>query len=252
MAEAAQVPTADIVELERRGARDNRDFENTLAVLRQGFRQRLPEARKKGERLCASYHQMAVNCKKQAELIRARAERHLRRAEQIGEILEANKNRNLVRARHGATPETLVKPRLRDPITMLVEKGKLDNDQERAAREIATIRQAMVSALVPKITMLGAGQSPRRGIIEDRMPEDIAMLRHDRYLPWSRALAGKDNVSLPLVIDVAVDGVSVNRACRRHRIGYARGVKLIGKALTLYNKYRWQTPGAGNGVDRPV
>ena len=234
-----------IDKLRRLAKHEQKDFQNMLEVLRQGFRMRMPEARIKAETTRDRYLAEVARLK-------VRAKRCIDRAEKIGKILEANRNRNLTRARHAATPETLVKPRARDPITMLVEKGKLDNEQERAAREIATIRQAMAAALVPKIGTLDRAQSPKRGIIEDRMSEDIAMLRHDRYLPWSRALAEKDNVSLPLVIDVAVDGVSVNRACRHRRVGYARGVKLIGRALTLYNRYRCRTSSAGNGVDRTV
>ena len=63
-------------------------------------------------------------------------------------------------------------------------------------------------------------KGPGRGSLEDRMREDIAICHHDRYLPWARALAEKDDISLPLVIDVAVDGVSVNTACRQRQVGY--------------------------------
>ena len=252
MAEVGVVLAAGIAKLRHRPENEQKDFQNRLEVLRKAFRMRMPEARMKAETLRDRYIQKAVNFERRIDLMKDRARRYICRAEKIGDILEANKNRNLTRARHNATPETLVKPRARDPITMLVEKGKLDNEQERAAREIARIRQAVVVALVPKIGTLDRAQSPKRGVIEDRMPEEIAMLRHDRYLPWSTALAGKDDISLPLVIDVAVDGVSVNRACRHRRIGYARGVRLIGEALALYNKYRWGTSSASSGVDGTV
>ena len=63
-------------------------------------------------------------------------------------------------------------------------------------------------------------KGPGRGSLEDRMREDIAICHHDRYLPWARALAEKDDISLPLVNDVAVDGVSVNTACRQRQVGY--------------------------------
>ena len=63
-------------------------------------------------------------------------------------------------------------------------------------------------------------KGPGRGSLEDRMREDIAICHHDRYLPWARALAEKDDISLPLVIDVAVDGVAVNTACRQRQVGY--------------------------------
>ncbi len=229
---------ADIAKYQRRAAKDQRDFDNTLEVLDEAFRMRMPEARERAERLRDSYLQMAVNLDRQRDLMKARAGRHLGRAEKIGKILENNRNRNLIRARHDATPEILVKPRARDPITMLVEKGKLDTAQERAAREIARIYQAVVAALMPKIASLEIGKGPGRGSVEDRMPEEIAIWHHDRYLPWVRALAKKDDISLPLLIDVAVDGVSVNAACRHRRVGYARGVILIGAALTLYDEYR--------------
>ena len=41
-------------------------------------------------------------------------------------------------------------------------------------------------------------KGPGRGSLEDRMREDIAICYHDRYLPWSRALTKKDDISLPL------------------------------------------------------
>ena len=216
-------------------AREEADFEGRCEVLRQGFDMRMLEARQKAVFLRDNYLSEVVRCKARALLAEARAERCIERAEKIDKILEANRDRNLIRARHGATPETLAKPRFRDPITMLVEKGKLDTGQERAAVEIATIYQAVVAALMPRIANLnGSGKGPGRGSSEDRMSEEIAVLHHDRYIPWARALAKKDDISLPLVIDVAVDGQSVNTACRHRRVGYARGVKLIAAALTLY------------------
>jgi hypothetical protein len=233
-----------VIKWERRAAKGRLARENALDVLRQAFNMRMPEARENGERLRDRHHLAAINLEKQAELIKAKAERHLSYAEKVGKILEANKNRNLIRARHGATPEVLVKPRARDPIAMLVEKGRLDGGQERAAREIARIYQAIVVALMPKITSLEAGGGPGRGSPADRMPEKIAMWHHDRYLPWTRALANKDDTSLPLIIDVAVDGLSVNTACRYRRVGYVRGVRLIAQALSLYDKYRALAPGA--------
>ncbi len=53
--------------------------------------------------------------------------------------------------------------------------AKLDTGQERAAREIATIYQAVVAALMPRIARLGVGKGPGRGSLEGRMPEDIAI-----------------------------------------------------------------------------
>ena len=230
---------ADIAKYQRRAVKDQRGFENTLAVLSQSFDMRMPEAREKAEKLRDNYLQMAVNLDQQIALMGARARRNIKRAEKIGKILEVNRNRNLIRARHDATPELLVKPRSRDPIQMLLEKNKLDTNQERAAREIAKVYQAVVAALMAKISRLGIGRGPKhRGSPEDQMPEEIATWHHDRYLPWARALAQKDDISLPLVIDVAVDGHSVNAACRYRRVGYQRGVKLIGEALTLYAEYR--------------
>ena len=244
MSETAQDLSADIAEFKCRAEREQENFDNMLEVLRQGFIMRIPEARENGERLRDRYIQTAVDFERRVDLIKARARRYLARADKITKILEVNRNRNLIRARHGATPEALVKPRARDPIAMLVEKDKLDSGQERAAREIARIYQAVVAGLMPKIARLGIGKGPGRGSPEDRMPEDIAIRHHDRYLPWTRALAEKDDISLPLVIDVAVDGISVNAACHHRRIGYVRGVKLIGAALTLYAQYRRRPAGA--------
>ncbi len=233
-----QAAVADIAKYQRRAAKDQRGFENTLAILSESFDMRMPEAREKAEKLRDNYLQMAVNLDQQIALMGARARRNINRAEKIGKILEVNRNRNLIRARHDATPELLVKPRSRDPIQMLLEKNKIDTNQERAAREIARIYLASVAALMAKIGRLEIGKGPGRGSPEDRMPEQLAIWRHDRYLPWKEALGKKDGISLPLIIDVAVDGHSVNAACRYRRVGYQRGVKLIGEALTLYAEYR--------------
>ena len=220
MSDDPRTLAADIAMIDHRVAQEDQMFENMLSVLKAAYAQRMPEALAKGETMRDSYLQMAVNIEKQCRLAQSRARRHVQRAERIGEILELNRKRNLIRARHGATPEVLAKPRSRDPIAMLVEKGKLDTGQERAAREIATIYQAVVAALMPRIASLDASKGPGRGCSEDRMAEDIAIWHHDRYIPWARALAKKDNICLPLVIDVAVDGVAVNTACRQRQVGY--------------------------------
>ena len=230
-------------------AREEADFEARLQVFRVGFDMRMLDARQQAEALRDRYFAEVVRLKVRMVLIRARAKRCIERAEKIGTVLEANRDRNLIRARHGGTPEALAKPRSKDPITMLVEKGKLDTGQERAAREIATIYQAVTAALMAKIGGWKGSKGSGRGFAEDRMSEEIAILHHDRYIPWTRALAKQDDISLPLVIDVAVDGVSVNRACRRRRVGYARGVGLIGAALALYGDLRGlETPRSQEAV----
>ena len=125
MPETTQVLAADIVRLKRRSAREQGLFEISLEVLRQGFRMRMPEALKKAEAMRARLLQKAVNSEKQIELIKARAGQYLRRAERIDEILETNRNRNLIRARHGATPEALATPPYRPPRWLYVSHTTL-------------------------------------------------------------------------------------------------------------------------------
>lgn len=128
-----------------------------------------------------------------------------------------------------------------DPIWRLYLKGDLGYEHVRAAHEIAEVFQALVGALMPHGGWLelreGGQRRPTPDFIE-RLSERVVRLRQEKYLPWVRAMSRRAGFNLEFLLAVIVDGLGVDTACKTHKLGWRRGVKMLRKALTVYVKLR--------------
>jgi hypothetical protein len=92
----------------------------------------------------------------------------------------------------GAAAELAVRPASIDPIDLLHGKGKLDQDQVRAAREIGWVYEAITRAGRARVSRLSEFDPPK-GLQEMPLPERAALIHAKRFVPWAerlRALGG--------------------------------------------------------------
>jgi len=209
------------------------EFDSLLAALRNAFERRLPFAREKAERTLEVYTREARALQRRSREA-AEAIRCGQRVRAIQKLLHEHRNANLLgRPDVGPTPEAATKPGRYDPIKMLLVKNKLHHGHERAAREIAHIYESVVSALMPSARRLdGLGGGGRFNDL--RLSERVASLHHGRYLPWTKAMGERKGLSLPLVIDVVVDGASIEATRKRHRMAHGKVIRLLADGLALY------------------
>lgn len=141
------------------------------------------------------------------------------------------------------TAETEAKLR-RDPIVRLVANETLTREQGRAAVEIRTIYERLSAGLLAR-TSDPANRSPGT---RPNLPERIALLHSQRYLPWARILGGaaadpahgapaqqgRCPEALEVAIAVVIDGSTLAQCdgARRWRNGTA--AQLLLYALALY------------------
>jgi len=133
---------------------------------------------------------------------------------------------------HG-TPQTQAKLR-RDGIRELETRSPLWRPEYRtAADEIREVYLAVTGGLFARAQRYDrVDRGASVGI-----PEGLARLHRDRYLPWARALSVRHALNGPpvleVVIDAVVDGETVSSiaARRRHRKGHVTAWILEGLAL---------------------
>jgi hypothetical protein len=133
----------------------------------------------------------------------------------------------------GATAEAAVRPASVDPVTMLHGKGKLNDDQVRAAREIAWVHEAMTRAGRARVSRLSQIDPPA-GWSDVPLPERAAFLHAKRFRPWAERLRRAAPASFDIVFRVAVLGISVYAVARSHRVGWNRCVARLAEGLDLY------------------
>ena len=121
---------------------------------------------------------------------------------------------------------------------MLLDHDYIDDGHAEIAREIARILEAVSIAMWPGARDLDSVRVPGVKGWQGRMPERLAELHHDFYVPWAEEMHRRKGLDLPFAIDIIAYGVAVNAACRRHRIGFTRGVRLLRESLELYAKIR--------------
>lgn len=138
----------------------------------------------------------------------------------------------------GATPEAALRPAATDPIEMLLGKGKLSEDQVRAAREIAWVHQALTRASRARVSRL-CEIDPPAGWQEMPLPERAALVHAKRFLPWAEKLRRERAATLDIVLQVVVMGFSIYAVARRHRLGWNRCVARLADGLDRY----WQQGG---------
>src|SRR5690348_9505213 len=218
-----------------------------LAVLHQALRMRKPDA-------IARVRSETARLEREIESLQARralAERAGGRndealAGQLAETIAERLRRisdlaGLTRRVHGkaknedlgAAAETAVRPAAVDPIDLLHGKGKLDNDQVRAAREIAWVYEAITRAGRARVSRLSEVEPPK-GWQEMPLPERAALIHAKRFVPWTVRLRASAPMTLDIVLRVAVLGTAIYPVARKHRIGWGSCVAKLADGLDRY------------------
>jgi hypothetical protein len=133
----------------------------------------------------------------------------------------------------GGTAEALARPAQTDPITMLLGKGKLTEDQARAAREIAWVYEAITRAGRARVSRMSQIDPPA-GWQEVPLPERAAFIHAKRFRPWAEALRRESRVDLDVVLRIAVMGLSVYAVARHHQLGWNACVRRLAAGLDRY------------------
>lgn len=140
----------------------------------------------------------------------------------------------------GPVAEVMVRPASIDPIDLLRGKGKLDDDQVRAAREIGWVYEAITRVGRARVSRLSEIDRPK-GWQEMPLPERAALIHAKRFVPWAERLRARAPATLDIVLRVAVLGTAIYPVARRHRIGWGTCVAKLTEGLDQY----WQPAGDG-------
>ncbi len=224
-----------------------------LAVLRQALRMRKPDA-------VARVRSETSRLEREVEALQGRkalAERAGGGEVLAGQLAEAIAERlrrisdlaGLVRMSEGKAKgddsgpvaEMTVRPAASDPIDLLHGKGKLNDDQVRAAREISWVYEAITRAGRPRVSRLSEIDPPK-GWQEVPLPERAAFIHAKRFVPWAERLRADAPATLDIVLRVAVLGMAIYPVARKHRIGWGGCVARLGDGLDRY----WMAPRDGN------
>jgi hypothetical protein len=133
----------------------------------------------------------------------------------------------------GGTAEAASRPATIDPVTMLQGKGKLNEDQVRAAREIAWVHQAITRAGRARVSRLSQIDPPT-GWQEIPLPERAALIHAKRFRPWAERLRKSAPVTLEIVLQVVVLGISVYGVARARRMSWNGCVARLSDGLDQY------------------
>jgi hypothetical protein len=193
-----------------------------------------------------------------AELALAEQRRRERRTAADADHLERTRHSVVV---HGhelgfVRPTAQTEARLRpDPIVRLVANETLTREQGRAAVEIREIYERVAAGLLARAGDLVS--RAKGGRLE--MPERIAVLHAQRYLPWAHYLGGREveaaslraarppragrcPPALTVVIDVVIESRSLTQCDRERLWRNGTAVKLLAYALALYAEFAgWET-----------
>jgi hypothetical protein len=142
----------------------------------------------------------------------------------------------------GPVAELKARPATIDPIDLLQGKGRLDDDQVRAAREIGWVHQAITRVGQARVSRL-CEIDPPRGWQEMPLPERAALIHAKRFVPWAERLRAHAPSTLDIVLRVAVLGTAIYPVARKHRIGWNRCVSKLADGLDQY----WRPSAGGDG-----
>jgi len=140
----------------------------------------------------------------------------------------------------GPLAEATVRPASIDPIDLLQGKGKLDDDQVRAAREIGWVYEAITRVGRARVSRLSEIDPPK-GWQEMLLPERAALIHAKRFVPWAERLRANAPTTLDIVLRVAVLGMAIYPVARKHRIGWGTCVAKLADGLDQY----WRRPRDG-------
>jgi len=141
----------------------------------------------------------------------------------------------------GPVAELKARPAAIDPLDLLQGKGKLSEDQVRAAREIGWVYEAITRAGRARVSRL-CEIDPPKGWQEMALPERAALIHAKRFLPWTERLRATAPMTLDIVLRVAVLGMAIYPVARHHRIGWSTCVAKLADGLDQY----WRRPGVGD------
>jgi hypothetical protein len=228
----------------RRRAGEAALWQAHLAVLRQALRMRKPDA-------VARLRSETSRLEREIEALQGRkilAERTVGEAAQLpGSIAERLRRISDLAALQrqfggkargedlGPVAELVARPATIDPIDLLHGKGKLTDDQVRAAREIGWVHEAITRAGRARVSRL-CEIDPPRGWQEMALPERAALIHAKRFVPWAERLRAAAPTTLDIVLRVAVAGIAIYPVARKHRIGWATCVARLADGLDRY----WQ------------
>jgi hypothetical protein len=116
---------------------------------------------------------------------------------------------------------------------MLQGKGKLNEDQVRAAREIAWVHQAITRAGRARVSRLSQIDPPA-GWQEIPLPERAALIHAKRFRPWAEKLRKTAPATLEIVLQVVVLGISVYSVARARRMSWNGCVARLADGLDQY------------------
>ncbi len=142
----------------------------------------------------------------------------------------------------GPTKEALMKRRMKtDTLERLNKSGAITLAQLTAGQHIAAIYTATIAEHMPRISKISAaGRPPRQSGRKyvDMMPEDLALDRHQIYLPWTLVVAQMEPKGkvLPLVIDIVVDSLGMRYASELRGMAYRRGLRCLKDALDAWHQ----------------
>lgn len=223
-----------------------------LAVLRQGLVLRHPDGRHRIRRETAKLEREieAMSARRQlaakavrhadgqagaaatcAELDNRIAER-LRQVSDLAALLRHAPGPGKARDA-GGTAEAVSRPATIDPVTMLQGKGKLNEDQVRAAREIAWVHEAITRAGRARVSRLSPIDRPA-GWQEIPLPERAAFVHARRFRPWAEGLRKTEPATLDIVLQVVVLGISVYGVARARQMSWNGCVTRLADGLDRY------------------
>ena len=229
-----------------------------LAVLRQGLLMRKPDARGRIRGEAARLEREIAAMSERRELARrslrwsdphasgaaagmlactqldAQIAQRLRQVSDLAALLRGNVAAGAAQD-IGGTPEASLRPANVDPVEMLLGRGRLTEDQARAAREIAWVYQAMTKASRARVSRL-CQIDPPAGWQEMALPERAALVHAKRFLPWAESLRRDCPTTLEIVLQVAVLGLSVYAVARHHRLGWKSCVTRLAEGLDRYGR----------------
>lgn len=140
-----------------------------------------------------------------------------------------------------------------DPLSRMLAKGSLTQEQVRAALEIREIYQALSAGLFARAHM-----AERTGRTRYEIGERIAHLHAGRYLPWAEYLAGRAAnppanthaarlpateprfgtcpVAVEIAIDIVIDGKSLAEIEQERRWRHGMAGEILRYALAVYTQ----------------
>ena len=234
---------------------DDLAFAETLALVEAAYRLARPDAQEIARRIYRQYLAHAATMEKNMQRIveqhqnleatldqmKSQGEFYSGRASKVRRLMRQYDSKRLYPTEDpgGQLPEHAVKPARQDPILTLVQKRQITVEQEYAARSIATCFEAAAREGMARIREYDLFMPPPKNSgrsLADRMSSVLAVRHALIYLPWTRDMHASKKLDLPFVLDVVVDGIALNPAAERRKMGWRKGLRILKEALDRWNE----------------